>query len=72
MESLANNHAFVDGNKRASFAIADTFLRLNGFYLEVDPLKARKFMTEAIARREFRFAAIRDWIRANLRPLPRG
>ncbi len=72
MESLANKHAFVDGNKPASFAIADTFLRLNGFYLEVDPLKARKLMTEAIARREFRFAAIRDWIRANLRQLPGG
>jgi death on curing protein len=35
MESLANNHAFLDGNKRTSFAVADTFLRLNGSYLEV-------------------------------------
>ncbi len=43
MESLANNHAFVDGNKRASFAVTDTFLRLNGFYLEVEPLGAHKF-----------------------------
>jgi len=35
MESLANNHAFLDGNKRASFAVTDTFLRLNGFYLSL-------------------------------------
>lgn len=70
MESLANNHAFVDGNKRASFTVTDTFLRLNGLYLEVEPLGAHKFITEAIGRGEFRFAAIRDWIRANLRQLP--
>ena len=30
MESLANNHPFVDGNKRAAFFVTDAFLRLNG------------------------------------------
>ena len=30
MESLANNHAFLDGNKRIAFASVDVFLRLNG------------------------------------------
>ena len=33
MESLANNNPFMDGNKRTCFAAADTFLRVNGFYL---------------------------------------
>ena len=27
---LAMNHPFIDGNKRTAFAVADTFLRLNG------------------------------------------
>ena len=27
---LAKNHPFVDGNKRTAFAVADTFLRING------------------------------------------
>jgi death-on-curing protein len=40
MESLANNHAFLDGNKRISFAATDTFLRVNGHYLEVEPFAA--------------------------------
>ena len=40
MESLANNHAFLDGNKRTSFAVMDTFLRLNGSCLEMEPLDA--------------------------------
>ena len=69
MESLANNHAFLDGNKRTSFAVADTFLRLNGSCLEVDPLEAYNFMTEAISKGEFRFDLICDWISSHLESL---
>ena len=70
METLANNHAFVEGNKRVSFALTDTFLRLNGFYLQVDPIPAHNFITEAIAKGEFRFSLILDWISSNIKPLP--
>ena len=35
LESLVNNHPFVDGNKRVGFAAAHTFLLLNGFDLKV-------------------------------------
>jgi death-on-curing protein len=67
MESLANNHAFLDGNKRTSFAVTDTFLRLNGFYLEVNPLEAYNFISEAMSKGEFRFNRIRDWISSHLK-----
>ena len=30
MESLANNHPFLDGNKRVAFAAEQTFLLING------------------------------------------
>lgn len=30
LESLVQNHPFVDGNKRVAFAVADVFLRING------------------------------------------
>lgn len=69
MESLANNHVFLDGNKRESFAVTDTFLRLNGFYLEVDPLEAYNFINEAISKGAFRFDLIRDWISSHLKSL---
>lgn len=36
MESLAINHPFVDGNKRVAFFATDTFLRLNGYYIDCD------------------------------------
>jgi death-on-curing protein len=30
LESLVQNHPFIDGNKRTAFAVADVFLRING------------------------------------------
>ena len=35
-ESLLMNHPFVDGNKRVAFFVTDTFLRLNGYRIEVE------------------------------------
>src|SRR5712691_337560 len=70
MESMANNRAFLDGNKRISFAVTDTFLRLNGYYLEIEALTAHQFITEAISKREFRVRQIREWLTAHTRPLP--
>ena len=69
MESLANNHAFLDGNKRIAFASVDVFLRLNGYALNVEPLDAHKFITEKIAAREFRVAAILHWLKSSVRPI---
>lgn len=31
LESLVQNHPFVDGNKRVAFAVTDVFLRINGY-----------------------------------------
>lgn len=69
MESLANNNPFVDGNKRTCFAAADTFLRMNGFFINTEPLEAYHFMVEAIASSTFRFPFIREWIAAHLQQL---
>lgn len=62
MESLVNNHPFLDDNKRIAFAAAHTFLLVNGYDLEVRPLAAYEFMMHSIARREFRFGRILEWI----------
>ncbi len=69
MESLVNNHAFVDGNKRVSFAASDTFLRLNGFYLDVESAEAADFIVGQIAAGTFRFRAIKEWITLHIKPL---
>jgi death-on-curing protein len=67
MESLANNHPFLDGNKRVAFAAGHTFLLVNGYDLEVKPLAAYEFMMQSIARGEFRFGAILKWINNHIR-----
>lgn len=68
-ESLANNHGFLDGNKRIAFTAADVFLRRNGFYIEVEGLDGHTFIVGSMERHEFRFAQILDWIRQHIKPL---
>ena len=66
MESLADDHPFVDGNKRAAFAAAHTFLLVNGFDLAVDPISAFEFVMRSISSGEFRVAQILKWINAHI------
>ncbi len=70
LESLVNNHPFVDGNKRVGFAAAHAFLLVNGFDLDVTSKAAFEFMMKAIADGKFRFALLHEWIAAHLVPLP--
>lgn len=67
MESLGMNHGFIDGNKRIAFAAADVFLRLNSLYLDVTADDGYSFIEGSIARSEFRFAKILEWIRGHVK-----
>ena len=69
MESLGNNHGFLDGNKRIAFSATDTFLRINGFYLDVIAEEAHEFIHGSMDRQEFRFVKILDWIRGQVKKL---
>lgn len=69
MESLANNHAFIDGNKRVSFVMTDAMLRANGYFLDVEPFEGHKLITEAMEKDGFRFTMIQDWITSIVKPL---
>jgi len=68
MESLANNHAFIDGNKRVSFVMADAMLRANGYFLDVDPVEAHKTIIDALDEKQFRFPMICAWIASIVKP----
>jgi len=69
MESLSNNHGFLDGNKRIAFTAADVFLRRNGFCIEVTGAAGYEFINVSMERHEFRFARILAWIRQHCKPL---
>jgi death on curing protein len=67
MESLANNHPFVDGNKRVAFFVTDTFLRLNGHFIDCDSLAAHGFFMDLFSDGEFRFHQLLPWLEEHLR-----
>src|SRR5438105_11106995 len=69
MEALANNHPFLDGNKRVAFDASHTFLLMNGFTIEADPVETYVFMVDAIAEGRFRFPVILDWLDVHVKPL---
>ncbi len=51
LQSLARNHAFVDGNKRTAWAAAWTFLHINGIELsDFDVDDAERFMNDVASR----------------------
>jgi death-on-curing protein len=69
MDSLGNNHGFLDGNKRIAFTAADVFLRRNGLYIEVEGAAGFEFISGSMDRHEFRYAKILDWIRRHVKPI---
>ena len=72
MESLANNHPFVDGNKRVALAVTDTFLRLNGSFIDCDSREAYDHFMELFETNSFRFAELLSWLEEKVKPLPGG
>jgi death-on-curing protein len=70
MDSLGNNHGFLDGNKRIAFTATDVFLRRNGFFIDVEGSDGYTFIDGSISRQEFRFAQILEWLRQHIKPLP--
>ena len=68
-ESLSQNHPFVDGNKRVGFAVAYTFLYVNGVEVVGDPLDAYEHTMRLHVSGEFDFERLDAWLRAHTRPL---
>src|SRR5437667_10718837 len=64
-ESLAQNHPFIDGNKRTAFAAAHTFLAINGMRLKAGPRKTYAFISRRYQDNEFSFEKLASWLRAN-------
>lgn len=65
---LARNHAFVDGNERTAYVVAEIFLALNGKRLASSD--AEGILTfVALAAGDLSEAALADWFRGHLEPL---
>jgi death-on-curing protein len=49
LESLARNHAFVDGNKRTALAATGVFYLVNGFSLNLEQGDAVRLVMDVVA-----------------------
>jgi len=66
-ESLAQNHPFVDGNKRCAFAATYTFLAINSGRMTATSAEAYAFISGLYDTHTFDFAHLAPWLRAHAR-----
>ncbi|MCP4416034.1 MAG: type II toxin-antitoxin system death-on-curing family toxin [Chloroflexi bacterium] len=66
MESLSQNHPFVDGNKRTAITSAAMFLRLNGYVLQTTQAELERFSLMVAGERPS-LDSIAAWFEANCR-----
>ena len=66
-ESLAQNHPFIDGNKRVAFAAAFTFLAINDAKVTAAADATYAFIAERYATQTFDFENLSAWLRENVR-----
>ena len=64
LQSLCQNHCFVDGNKRVAFAGTAVFLRMNGYRLEVHPDDGEMFMVDQVMPRSRLTMMPSSWVAA--------
>jgi death-on-curing protein len=64
-ESLSQNHAFIDGNKRTAFAATYTFLAINGARLTVDAEETYVFVAALYQANQFSFNKLVPWLRSH-------
>lgn len=70
LQSLARNHALIDGNKRTAWAAAWTFLHINGIELgDYDVDDAELLMNEAAANGELEIEHIAAKLSTYAKPM---
>jgi death on curing protein len=64
-ESLAQNHPFIDGNKRTAFAATYTFLAINGARLTANAQHTYVFVAALYEANQFSFDKLVPWLRGH-------
>jgi len=65
LQSLALNHAFIDGNKRVAFAQTAIFLLLNGQRLKVEADNGESFLILKVIEEKVDLQVIAEWLEEN-------
>ncbi len=67
LQSLCQNHCFVDGNKPVAFACTAIFLRMNGYRLSVKPDDGESFLIDHIIHRKIAIEDIATWLETGMK-----
>jgi len=70
LESLARNHALVDGNKRLAWLACRYFLAVNDHDLAVIAARDIDIFVRAVAQGQLALPVIAAWLAAHERPRP--
>lgn len=69
LQSLSQNHPFIDGNKRVAFATTAIFLRMNGYRLKVDADNGESFLIQKVITEKVSIEVIADWLEKHIKPV---
>lgn len=72
LQSLSQNHCFVDGKKRVAFAATAIFLRMNGYRLSVKADDGETFLVNHITRKRISIEEIANWLEGGMRRVDQG
>src|ERR1700761_4189399 len=62
LESLVQNHPFVDGNKRVAFAVVDVFLKINGYSISASSIAIHDRLLELFDAHSFDMEHLVPWL----------
>lgn len=69
LQSLTQNHAFIDGNKRVAFATSAIFLRMNGYRLKVDADNGESFIIDRVIKAKADIEEIATWLEKHMKAI---
>ncbi len=70
LESLVQNHPFVDGNKRVAFAVVDVFLRINSYIITADSKAIYGYIINLFEEKIFDMEHVVPWLQEIVRARP--
>ena len=68
LESLVQNHPFIDGNKRVAFAVVDVFLRINRCRITADSTDIYNHMLNLFETHSFDMEHLVPWLQKIVAP----
>src|SRR5580658_10145567 len=68
LESLVQNHPFVDGNKRVAFAVVDVFLRINGYVITGESNSIYDYLMKLFEDKAFDMENLVPWLQSIAQP----